>query len=315
MSHMDDSALMEAEEDYNENDSSKLIGLDGEEIDDDYDVAASKDHGPDADKPGTPGEYARLIATIIKSFIGSGVLFLPKAFANGGWAFSVTMMALAAILTQICIMRLIKCREQVTGSYGMVGRKAVGKWGEVAVDVSLVLSQAGFGCVYIVFIARNVLQLLNTDKCWIGGNWLWLLILMEFALFWPLTLVRKISSFGPTNLAADGFIAVGLLGILAYSISGMVTDGHEGVAISVPAFNAQDWSLMLGTAVYAFGACAPRNIALTSNQLQSNVCLITHLAVLPFLPSFHRAFPFLPAFLPFVAHARCRGHRHGGARV
>lgn len=245
-----------------DSDSSALDADDGDSLaDEDYGdgptASAATTAGQPAIDPHAPptwGEYARLVATIVKSFIGSGVLFLPSAFKNGGWAFSVASMTLAAVLTQVCIMRLIACRSVVTGSYGTVGRKAVGRWGEVAVDVSLVLSQSGFCIVYVTFIAKNVLQLMNAHSCWLGGSYLWAFIVAQFAVFWPLTLVRRISWFGKTNLAADAIIAVGLTGILAYCISGMVGKAHDGVALVAPAFNSGEWPLMLGTAVYAFGA-------------------------------------------------------------
>jgi solute carrier family 36 (proton-coupled amino acid transporter) len=211
--------------------------------------------GPAAGEGGEHGSGElrgpKLIATLIKSFIGSGVLFLPKAFENGGWLFSVLSMLFMALVSGLCIIRLIRCREVVKGTYGQVGRAAVGPWGQVAVDTSLVLSQAGFCCVYVVFIARNVLQLLNSSSCWIDGSWLWLLILLEWPLFTPLTWVRKLARFGPTNLLADGIIAGGLMGILAYAGHGMASL-PAGTPVTVPAFNSGSFSLMLGTAVYAF---------------------------------------------------------------
>ena len=196
---------------------------------------------------------ARLIATLIKSFIGSGVLFLPQAFANGGWLFSSLVMVAMAVLTQICIMRLIECRKLHPASYGRIGRLAVGAWGEHAVNISLVLSQAGFGTVYVVFIARNVLQLLNADACWLDGSHLWMLIIAQFVIFVPLTWIRRIGSFGPTNIAADVLIFTGLVGILIYSSSGLAT---RSSSLNVPMFNSNNFSLFLGTAVYAYEGLA-----------------------------------------------------------
>lgn len=216
------------------------------------DAASSINHDHDASSPAKPElTGVRLIATLVKSFIGSGVLFLPKAFSNGGWLFSIIAMIFMAFLSGLCILRLIACRQITSGTYGEVGRKAVGKWGEIAVDISLVLSQAGFGCVYVVFIARNVLQLLNSDSCWLDGSYLWLLILFEWPIFTPLTWVRNIAKFGPTNVLADVLIAGGLIGILGYSFYGMgQVDDHS--TISIPVFNSNTFSLMLGTSVYAF---------------------------------------------------------------
>jgi proton-coupled amino acid transporter len=259
----------------------KLLGTpyhgEEEEVDEhaallDYDDGLEGGGGADGESGAHPAHElkgVRLIATLVKSFIGSGVLFLPKAFSNGGWLFSVLSMLFMAFVTNLCIMKLVACRSVVTGSYGKVGRAAVGKWGEVAVDISLVLSQAGFCCVYVVFIARNVLQLLNVNSCWLGGEWLWLLILLEWPLFTPLTWVRRIARFGPTNLIADGLIAGGLIGVLAWSFSGIASSSADGVVAHVPLFNSGSFSLMLGTAVYAFegvGMVVPVYDSLSSAQ-------------------------------------------------
>lgn len=209
------------------------------------------DHAEHLERPtkAPRGETLRLVATIVKSFIGSGVLFLPKAFQSGGWLFSSIIMLAMAGLAQLTIMRLVACRQRVAGSYSYVGYKAYGRRAQIAVDISLVLSQAGFGCVYIVFIARNMLQLVNVDDCWVPGTRLWAFMLVEFFLLVPLTWVRRMASFGWTSLLANIFIGAGLVGILAYV-------GSEWAAapthLTVSAMNVADFPLFLGTAVYAF---------------------------------------------------------------
>jgi proton-coupled amino acid transporter len=222
-------------------------------------VAAYDGDGDGGEKRGGSGaraepmeEGVHMFATLLKMFIGSGVLFLPRAFANGGWLFSCVAMAFCALVTGVCILRLVECRQAVKGSYGFLGQRAAGIWGRRAVDVSVVLSQAGFCCVYIVFIARNALQLLNTGRCWLGGEWLWLLILLEWPLFTPLTWIRNLASFGPTNVAADVFIMGGLAGVLAWCAQGFATAPAGGAPLAVPAFAADTFALTLGTAVYAF---------------------------------------------------------------
>ena len=196
-----------------------------------------------------PTSTGKLVATIVKSFIGSGVLFLPKAFQSGGWLFSIIVMVFMAIITQVTIIRLIACRQIVGGTYGQVVRAAVGPWGQVAVDTSLVLSQAGFCCVYIIFIAKNVMQLLNAHTCWLPGGYLWVLILLQWFLFTPLTWIRRIANFAPTNIAADALIAAGLVGVLAFSINGIASTPGP---VQLSLFNSNEFSIFLGTAIYAY---------------------------------------------------------------
>jgi hypothetical protein len=80
------------------------------------DSGSAAEDGARAPPPLTARETTRLVATIIKSFIGSGVLFLPKAFANGGWAFSIAALTLMAALSLLTILRLIEARARFRGS-------------------------------------------------------------------------------------------------------------------------------------------------------------------------------------------------------
>jgi proton-coupled amino acid transporter len=146
----------------------------------------------------------------------------------------------------------------------------MGPAGKTAVNVSVILSQAGFCCVYVAFIARNVLQTLNFSRCWIGAQWLWVLVLLQVPIFVPLSWVRKLIYFGYTSLLADGLIVAGLTGILAYCIHGFATQEpgpplaatataaapEASVAatngFSLPLFNSSAFPLFLGSAIYAF---------------------------------------------------------------
>lgn len=131
--------------------------------------------------PPTPPPYEtlRAIGGIIKAFVGSGVLFLPAAFQQGGYAFAIPLMLLMAFLNGFGMIRLLQCRAVVIGSFGYVANRALGRPAQVAVDTSLVLAQAGFACVYASFIAQNGLQILNAGRCFLGGEWVFALLLLQ----------------------------------------------------------------------------------------------------------------------------------------
>ena len=201
----------------------------------------------------------KIVVTIIKCFIGSGVLFLPKAFSNGGWLFSSVSFVACALLTNVCVTKLIACRGVMPpgSDYGAIGQRVAGRWGAAAVNASLVLSQAGFCCVYISFVARNLIQLFNDGPhgCWVAPSALWVFIGAEFLVLAPLTWIRRLTSFALTNLLANAIILSGILGILVYSAAGMAaaTAPHGAAAFPPPlAPMAPKWPIMLGTAVYAF---------------------------------------------------------------
>jgi solute carrier family 36 (proton-coupled amino acid transporter) len=197
--------------------------------------------------------YFSLVASILKCFIGSGILFLPKAYSNGGWLFSTVSIIAMAAFTNLCIVRLIACCAVVpkNTSYSRMGALVAGRLGAAAVDVALVLSQAGFCCVYISFIARNSMQIMNAQRCWVPSSSLWMFVLSQLLVLAPLTWVRNISSFGPTNILADLLILIGITAILCFSFAGMAHDQPQGGSLSLPLV-AEDWAITLGTAVYAF---------------------------------------------------------------
>ena len=98
--------------------------------------------------------------TLIKGFVATGVLFMPKGFKNGGWLFSSITLFLSSLLTLYCSMKLLKVREVQRGTFSELGMLTMGRWGKVFVDVSLAASQTGFVMAYIVFISENMQNLL-----------------------------------------------------------------------------------------------------------------------------------------------------------
>ena len=49
--------------------------------------------------------------TLIKGFIGTGILFLPKGFENGGYLFSPIALLFAGALTCYCTTKLLAARK------------------------------------------------------------------------------------------------------------------------------------------------------------------------------------------------------------
>lgn len=92
-----------------------------------------------ADK-GTASE-TKAIFLLLKAFIGSGVLFLPRAFSNGGLLFSfISMWAMGAI-SLFSFLLLIECKDHVSGSYGDLGGVLYGPWMRRLVLFSVSISQ------------------------------------------------------------------------------------------------------------------------------------------------------------------------------
>lgn len=66
---------------------------------------------------GTAGT-GKAVLLLLKSFVGTGVLFLPKAYSNGGMLFSNLVLLFVAALSYYCFVLLVRTRLKYVGSFG-----------------------------------------------------------------------------------------------------------------------------------------------------------------------------------------------------
>jgi proton-coupled amino acid transporter len=195
---------------------------------------------------GSPGGAAMLL---LKSFVGTGVLFLPRAYLNGGMMFSNLVLLGIALLSFWCFILLVNVRLKVHASFGDMGGKIYGRWFRNLINSSLVISQIGFSSAYIVFVSENLQAfVLAVTKCrtFIDIKYM---ILMQMVVFLPLSLYRNINNIQKLALIADLFIVLGLVYLYYYDILTLV-DNH-GIA-DIVQFNKDDWTLFIGTAIFTF---------------------------------------------------------------
>jgi len=89
---------------------------------------------------GTASE-GKTLFLLLKAFVGTGILFLPKAFSNGGIIFSLILLALSGWLTYFTMILLIRCSEKFGGSYGDIGKQLFGKPFKYMIQFSIALTQ------------------------------------------------------------------------------------------------------------------------------------------------------------------------------
>ncbi len=186
---------------------------------------------------------------LLKSFVGTGVLFLPKAYLNGGMLFSNLVLIGVALLSYYCFILLVNTRLKIDASFGDIGGILYGKTMRTLILSSIVLSQIGFVSAYIVFTSENLQAfILAVSDCrtWIDIKFM---VLMQLIIFLPLSLIRDISKLAFTALVADFLILLGLIYLYYYNIFTIVT--NHGVA-DIINFNSHDWTLFIGTAIFTF---------------------------------------------------------------
>ncbi|KAI8047615.1 transmembrane amino acid transporter protein-domain-containing protein [Thamnidium elegans] len=197
----------------------------------------------------------KTVFLLFKAFIGSGILFLPKAFSNGGLMFSFVTMWVMGSVSLYCFLLLLDCKKYLTGSYGDMGGQLYGPWMRNIVLFSIAISQLGFMCGGTIFIVQNVIEAvraLSNDTIHLSSAGIYIMLAI---LLMPLVLIRNIAKLSPTALLSDVLIVGGLIVLLVFDFIEIFEDG-----ISSPTsgpniewvFNSANFSVFIGTAVYSF---------------------------------------------------------------
>lgn len=199
----------------------------------------------------------RSVLLLLKAFIGTGILFLPKGFYNGGLLFCIVTLVFFSALSYWCFLLLIDTRTKAkVNSFGDIGDKYFGPTMRKAILTSIVLSQIGFASAYIVFVAQNLQSVLiafarrgsdNGDEG-AGSYSIPVLIFIQLLIFIPLSLTRKIAKLSGTALVADFFILLGIVYIYYTSSFQILAHGIQ----QVQWFNPNEWTTFIGTAVFTY---------------------------------------------------------------
>ncbi|KAK4691338.1 solute carrier family 36 (proton-coupled amino acid transporter), partial [Lecanoromycetidae sp. Uapishka_2] len=193
---------------------------------------------------------SKTFLTLLKAFIGTGIMFLPKAFKNGGILFSSITLIMVASISCLCFHLLLQCRKRYGGGYGELGAAIGGPRFRVLILSSLTISQLGFVCAGIIFIAENLFSFLDAvtsdHTTPLSTN---ALIGLQLIVLIPLALIRDMSKLGIPAALADIFIAIGIGYIWYYDIDELSKHGiHETVQL----FNPRDFTLTIGSAIFTF---------------------------------------------------------------
>lgn len=141
------------------------------------------------------GPFATYMS-LMKGFICTSIIYLPKGVVNGGWGFTNICFAISATITIICAGKLLEVRDALNAtSYTAIGTKLFGVKGKIGVNLAVGFSQFGFCCSYIFFICDNIFEMIKQisgDTKEVNINWFFLACFIVFAL---LAFVRKIQKF------------------------------------------------------------------------------------------------------------------------
>jgi len=189
------------------------------------------------------------VLVILKSTVGGTLIIIPGAFSRTGILLAPLELIFIGGVEIYCMVLLVRCvRALGGGTYGDIARRAIGPIGSWAVDLSILLSQTGFVCSEILYVALNCHGALKALKLssplWSEAN----IILLQLIVVIPMSWIRQLKYFQVSNLIANTTVLLALAILLTYAIVGLAGDevGH-GIQLAGP-----NWMVFAGTVVFSF---------------------------------------------------------------
>ncbi|KAM3968552.1 proton-coupled amino acid transporter-like protein pathetic isoform 1-T1 [Aphomia sociella] len=230
------------------------------------DIEADEDYNPfEHRKLAHPTSDMDTLIHLLKGSLGSGILAMPMAFLNAGLFFGlVATFAIGGICTY-CVHILVKtahelCRRMQKPSLGFAetaeaaflsGPPAVHKFSRLAkavVNWFLVIDLLGCCCVYIVFVSRNVKQVV--DFYTKGSDYHDISLRIYMASLLPLlilmNLLRNLKYLAPFSMIANLLVGTGM-GITFYYLFQDIPSIHD----RSPFTGIERLPTFFGTAIFA----------------------------------------------------------------
>lgn len=209
-----------------------------------------------------PNSDIRTTANLIKASLGSGLLAVPLAFANSGWAMGIVGTIIIGVICAHCVHILVKTsracciveKKPLLG-YGETckaafanGPKSLRPFSNSALvfaEFGMFFTYVGVCCVYTVLIADSIKQIFDKyfpDTIW-PVEYYCLALLIPLAL---LTQIRHLKWLAPLSLLAN-ILLVTTFAICLYYIFGDTISLENRVAVNDPS----RFPVFLSTVIFA----------------------------------------------------------------
>lgn len=208
-----------------------------------------------------PTSDSETLIHLLKGSLGSGILAMPLAFSNSGLWFGLFATLFVGLTCTYCVHLLVKCahilckRRQIPAlSFADVvenafldGPPSLQKWSRFMrfmVDVFLVLDLIGCCCIYLVFVATNLKQVLeHYAEQHINIRFVILALLVPLLL---MSLIRNLKYLTPFSFIANILIFVGIIITMYYIFLDLPpTTARPGIV------GPSHWPMFFGTVIFA----------------------------------------------------------------
>jgi proton-coupled amino acid transporter len=212
----------------------------------------------------SPTTNTETLIHLLKGSLGTGILAMPNAFFKAGLVIGFVGTILIGSLCTYCIHVLVRsqyqmCKQmrvpflsyprtlQLALEQGPVILRRLSRYAGVTVNAFLILYQLGICCVYIVFVATNIKQVVDEyQESELDVRLYMVMLLLPLIL---INWVRNLKLLAPFSSFANLVTFVGL-GITLY----YVFDGIPSPAERSMVGNVVDFPLFIGTTLFALEA-------------------------------------------------------------
>jgi amino acid permease len=178
------------------------------------------------------GEF-KSIVNLVLTAVGVGVLALPKAIAQSGWAVGCLLLLITWGVSQTMMHLLWKCTEtakskydKTIDSYGSVGEAALGKPGRYVVAVATYTGLSAICTIIMILLGGGLYNLTSSNTL---DFWKRIAALCILPLSWLPTL-KEVGV-----LSAVGVVAVCVVGVVVVAASIGMSADQRGDISAVPA--------------------------------------------------------------------------------
>lgn len=196
---------------------------------------------------------------IFGEMAGSGVLALPFAVLNAGWA-GLAMIAVFCATSGYSGTRLSACwimleerheayQKQVRNPYPSIGYEAYGRWMRVFVSICIKITLFGVGTVLLLLSARLIGNLFS--GLWHASPCLWILIIA--CALTPFMWLGTPKDFWPVAIGASATTAVACFMIV---IRSCIDGGPVDKPVEYPNPTFSSFSLAFGAILFSYGGAS-----------------------------------------------------------
>uniref|UniRef100_A0A7G3ABM4 Putative amino acid transporter n=1 Tax=Lutzomyia longipalpis TaxID=7200 RepID=A0A7G3ABM4_LUTLO len=210
-----------------------------------------------------PTSNMETLVHILKGSLGTGILAMPEAFANSGYVSGFINTIIIGALCTYCLHILVRtqyiiCKRnrlpiltfpasmQIALEQGPKPLRPYARASAIIVDVFLIIYQLGICCVYIVFVATNIKQLV--DYYWVDFDVKLHMLILLLPLI-GLNCIRNLKLLAPFSSFANVITFVGLGLILTY-----ILDDMPGPSVRDAVAPIGKFPLFFGTVLFALEA-------------------------------------------------------------